>query len=80
MAKGTLSLWNSSDAYDRCMGRWSRKVAPLFLDWLDAPTEKTWIDIECGSGGLTHQIEVKFSPSQLMCIDPSDGFVESAKE
>jgi trans-aconitate methyltransferase len=61
------------------MGRWSRKVAPLFLDWVDAPSEKTWVDIGCGSGGLTHQIAVRCSPSQLLGIDPSDGFVESAK-
>ena len=80
MPEETPSLWNSSDAYDRYMGRWSRKVAPLFLDWLDAPAGNAWVDIGCGSGGLTHQIAVRCSPSQLLGIDSSDGFVESAKE
>ena len=73
------SLWSSSDAYDQYMGRWSRKVAPLFLDWLDAPAEQSWVDIGCGSGVLTHQIAATCSPSQLLGIDSSEGFVESAK-
>ena len=30
-------VWAQGDAYERFMGRWSRLVAPLFLEWLDAP-------------------------------------------
>ena len=73
------ALWNSSDAYDRYMGRWSRKVAPLFLNWLDAPAENSWVDIGCVSGGLTQQIATNCSPSQLLGIDSSEGFLETAK-
>lgn len=73
------ALWNSTDTYERYMGRWSRKVAPLFLDWLDAPAHKDWVDIGCGTGELTHQIATTCSPSQLMGIDPSEGFIASAK-
>ncbi|MBC8281555.1 MAG: methyltransferase domain-containing protein [Chloroflexi bacterium] len=62
------------------MGRWSRKVAPLFLEWLGAPTAKSWIDVGCGSGGLAHQVATICSPSSLLGIDPSEGFVESAKK
>jgi len=46
-------LWGNTDAYENYMGRWSKKVAPLFLQWLDAPGNKSWIDIGCGTGGLT---------------------------
>ena len=73
------ALWNSSDAYDRYMGRWSRKVAPLFLNWLDAPAENSWVDIGCVSGGLTQQIATNCSPSQLFGIDSSEGFLEADK-
>ena len=74
------TLWNSTDSYERYMGRWSRKVAPLFLNWLGAPARKSWIDIGCGTGELTYQIATTCSPSQLMGIDSSEGFVASAKE
>ena len=29
--------WQAGDSYDHYMGRWSRQIAPRFLDWLDAP-------------------------------------------
>ena len=73
------ALWNSSDAYDRYMGRWSRKAAPLFLNWLDAPAENSWVYMGCGSDGLTHQIATNCSPSQLLGIDSPEGFLKAAK-
>ena len=27
--------WNRGNPYEQYMGRWSRRVAPLFLSWLD---------------------------------------------
>jgi hypothetical protein len=29
-------------AYDAFMGRWSRAVGPVFLDWLAAPKKAAW--------------------------------------
>jgi ubiquinone/menaquinone biosynthesis C-methylase UbiE len=74
------NLWGATDTYERYMGRWSRKVAPLFLDWLNAPKEQSWIDIGCGTGELTSVIADKCSPAQLMGIDPSNGYIKFAKE
>jgi len=70
------ALWNSSDTYDRYMGRWIRKAAPLFLNWLDAPAENSWVYMGCGSDGLTHQIATNCSPSQLLGIDSPEGFLK----
>jgi len=28
--------WQAGDNYEAYMGRWSRQIAPLFLDWLGA--------------------------------------------
>ena len=38
MAKVTPTLFNDGRAYERSMGRWSRSVGALFLDWLALPT------------------------------------------
>jgi trans-aconitate methyltransferase len=73
-------LWGAADAYDRYMGRWSRKIAPLFLDWLDAPPDKRWADIGCGTGQLTLQVSNKCKPGRLVGIDSSAGFLEQAAE
>ena len=38
MAQATRhDAWQAGDSYDLYMGRWSRQIAPLFLDWLDPP-------------------------------------------
>jgi len=33
--------WRAGDSYDSYMGRWSRQIAPRFLDWLDR--SESWI-------------------------------------
>ena len=38
MAESSLhDAWQAGDSYDSYMGRWSRQIAPLFLDWIDVP-------------------------------------------
>ena len=74
------TLWSSTDTYERYMGRWSRKVAPLFLSWLNAPGGKSWIDIGCGTGELTYQIAATCSPAKILGIDSSEGFITSVRE
>jgi trans-aconitate methyltransferase len=73
-------LWGAADAYDRYMGRWSRRVAPLFLDWLQPTAGKTWADIGCGTGELSGQISHRWAPKHLVGIDTSEGFIAVAKE
>lgn len=78
MAGATSRLWGSADTYERYMGRWSRKIAPLFLDWLDASHGKDWADIGCGTGVLSSLIAGSCKPSRLVGIDTSAAFVEQA--
>lgn len=73
-------LWGAADAYERYMGRWSRKVAPLFLDWLDAPQGRGWADIGCGTGELSMQIASRCAPSHLVGVDPSAAFLAHAAD
>jgi hypothetical protein len=42
--------WQAGNSYERYMGQWSRQIAPLFLDWLDAPCGAEWLDVGCGTG------------------------------
>ena len=45
--------WQAGDRYDAYMGRWSRQVAPGFLEWLDAPGDLDWLEVGCGTGALS---------------------------
>ncbi len=40
-------VWQAGDSYDAYMGRWSRQIAPLFLDLLAVPSGVDWMEIGC---------------------------------
>jgi SAM-dependent methyltransferase len=61
------------------MGRWSRKIAPLFLDWLDVPDGLDWLEVGCGTGALSAAILAQCRPRSLISIDSSQGFVSTAQ-
>jgi ubiquinone/menaquinone biosynthesis C-methylase UbiE len=72
--------WNSSDPYEYYMGRWSRKMAPVFLQWLGNKEGSSWIDLGCGTGALSEAIISHSNPAKLLCVDPSEVFLEKVKE
>jgi ubiquinone/menaquinone biosynthesis C-methylase UbiE len=74
------SAWRSGGAYDRYMGRWSRQLAPRFVQWLAAPPAQRWLDVGCGTGALAAAIVEHAAPSALTGVDPSAGFLEAARE
>ena len=47
--------WQAGDSYDLYMGRWSRQIAPKFLEWLDIPDDQDWLDVGCGTGALSER-------------------------
>jgi SAM-dependent methyltransferase len=68
----------TADAYENYMGRWSRKVAPRFVEWLKPASGKSWVDVGCGSGALTSAIAAACKPSRLVGIDSSASYVARA--
>jgi SAM-dependent methyltransferase len=72
--------WASSDHYEAYMGRWSRLIAPRFLDWFGAQLGLDWLDIGCGTGALSAAILERCRPQSLIGIDPSDSFIDAARE
>lgn len=73
-------MWGRGDPYEQYVGRWSRRVAPLFLDWLGAAEGLDWVDVGCGTGALTAAILDGCAPASVVGVDPADGFVEAARE
>jgi SAM-dependent methyltransferase len=71
--------WQAGDSYDGYMGRWSRQLAPRFLDWLGAPQGLDWLDVGCGTGALAAAILTRCNPRSLIGVDPSDGFIMTAR-
>ena len=69
----------SSGSYYSYLGRLSRGVAPIFLDWLEKGLSKQWIDFGCGIGELSQSIIAKCDPAELHGIDPAEAYVKYAR-
>ncbi|MEV4623533.1 class I SAM-dependent methyltransferase [Asanoa sp. NPDC049573] len=72
--------WSERDAYEAYMGRWSRRVAPLFLRWLAAPMRQRWVDVGCGTGALSGTVLDTAAPVAVTGFDRSAEFVTAAAE
>ncbi len=72
-------VWQQGDAYERFMGRWSRRVSPVFLDWLGCPPGLRWADVGCGSGALTSTILEAAEPASVLGLDPAPAQVAEAE-
>jgi len=72
--------WEQGDPYERYVGRWSRAVAPRFLSWLGIQHRRKWLDVGCGTGALSAAILDQCTPSSVVGVDPSEGFLEKARE
>ena len=72
--------WERGNPYERYVGRWSRRVAPLFLSWLGIPGGRRWLDVGCGTGALSAAILDLCSPAALTGVEPSPGFLKAATD
>ena len=79
-ASDVPDVWAIGDGYEPYVGRWSRLVARDFLTWLAIPAAGRWLDVGCGTGALTATILDLATPSGVVGIDPSSGFLAFARD
>ncbi len=77
--KGERDWFADGEAYEQYVGRWSRPVGHMFLDWLSLPQGLRWVDVGCGTGALTKTILEQADPSRMTGIEPSEGFLNVAR-
>jgi SAM-dependent methyltransferase len=71
--------WQAGDSYDQYMGRWSRLIAPRFLEWLSVPDNLDWLEVGCGTGALSAAVIARCAPRSLLAIDPSEDLLAKAR-
>jgi len=69
----------AGEAYEPLTGRWSRLVAPRFLDWIDAGANGRWLDVGCGTGALIQAILDDRTPREVVGVDPSSAYIAYAR-
>ena len=72
-------VWALGDAYEPFVGRWSRRAAREFIEWLALAANSRWLDVGCGTGALTQTILTTAAPRGVLGVDPSEGFIAYAR-
>jgi SAM-dependent methyltransferase len=67
-----------AEAYERGIGRWSRRLAPVFLDFC-GPTAGRLLDIGCGTGILTESLLARGSVTGVVGVDISEPLLVRAR-
>jgi SAM-dependent methyltransferase len=67
-----------AEAYERGIGRWSRRLAPVFLDFC-GPTSGRLLDIGCGTGILAQFLLARGSVTGVVGIDINEPLLARAR-
>jgi SAM-dependent methyltransferase len=71
--------WEVGGAYEAYVGRWSRRVAAVFVPGLAVPGGRNWLDVGCGTGALSAAVLARADPATIVGVDPSEGFLAEAR-
>src|SRR5437667_12373390 len=80
-SRGVPSIFNARDAgnYERLMGRWSRRLAPLFIEHAGISDGENVLEVGCGTGSLTFALAEAAKLAQLIAIDHSEIYLAAAQ-
>ena len=71
-------MFSNAESYERFMGRWSRLVAPLLVDFANIPDSGRILDVGSGTGSLAFTIAERKPRCHVLGIDPSQEYVAFA--
>ena len=80
MTQAEAKMFTMSSGYERFMGRWSRVLAPLYIGFANVTDGQRVLDVGTGTGALTSALEAAMTSSELVGIDPSEGFINYARK
>jgi SAM-dependent methyltransferase len=72
-------MFTNAEAYEHNMGRWSQRLAPLFIEFVGVRDADRVIDVGCGTGSLSLALARVTKRSEIVGDDPSVSFVDYAR-
>jgi len=77
--RSNMAMFTESQAYERFMGRWSRRLAPEFLTFARLDGARSVLDVGCGTGALASAVLATIGPDRVVGIDLSAAYVDEAR-
>jgi SAM-dependent methyltransferase len=72
-------MFSESDGYERFMGRWSRRLAPLLVEFAQVRVGDRVLDVGSGTGALSFAASA-IAGTEITGVDPSAAFVQYAND
>jgi SAM-dependent methyltransferase len=72
-------MFHNAEAYERVMGRWSRRLAPHLIQFGGLCDGDRVLDVGCGTGSLSFALPEFADVSSIVGIDLAQGYIEFAK-
>ncbi len=79
MSDAPAKTFQNAEAYERVMGRWSRRLAPHLIQFGKLRDGDRVLDVGCGTGSLTFALPDFANVSAIVGVDLVEGYVEFAK-
>lgn len=78
MGVSSTFLADNGDDYELLMGRWSRRLAEPFLDFVGIAAGESLLDVGCGTGSLSFAAMRRCSLQRLVGVDLAPSYIEYA--
>ena len=72
-------MFTVAEAYENDMGRWSKLLAPLFVEFVGVREGDRVLDVGCGTGSLAETVTRITGASKIVGVDPSKSFIDFAR-
>jgi SAM-dependent methyltransferase len=73
-------MFATSAGYERFMGRWSRLLAPPYIEFAAIKNGDRVLDVGTGTGSVASAVEARMPSSEIVGIDPSTDFIAYAQQ
>jgi SAM-dependent methyltransferase len=77
----TLSSYHASDgaAYERFLGRWTKRLAPQLLDFANFPADGALLDVGTGTGSMALAMTARWPQRPVVGIDAAECYIHYAR-
>jgi SAM-dependent methyltransferase len=72
--------YSNPAAYERLMGRWSARLAPLFARFAGIREGQRILDVGCGTGSLSRTLLAAGRAISVVGVDPAEDYVAFARQ